>query len=382
MRILHVLGTLDRGGVENWLLQVLRQIDRREHQFDFVVEGGGPYAYQAEAEALGARVIDCGSHRNLLRYGWRLLRALRRFGPYDCIHAHVHYYSGFPLALAALAGVPIRIIHSHAAFPDVTYSRRIYAWAMRRTIRAVATAGIAVSRQAADALLPEGWKNNDHWQVMPLGIDLEPFSRPVDRARVRQELGIPADAFVVGHVGSFRPEKNHLFLLDVARELVALAPDGRLLLVGDGPLRPIVEEKVRSLGLTEHVIFAGERPDIPRVMKGAMDAFLFPSHTEGLGLAAIEAQAAGLPCLISEGLPEECDAGVGLVFRASLTATPRDWAKRVLALRESRQVSVTMPAWVTIERSAENLIGFYQTLDVHRSRRVFDCGERTENAGS
>jgi glycosyltransferase involved in cell wall biosynthesis len=366
MRILHIVGGLNRGGVETWLVQVLRHIDRGKYQFDFLVHGKGPFDYQSEVEALDSRVISCFSHTSPPRYARNFHRVLQRYGPYDCVHSHVHYFGGFPLLLARRAGISMRIVQSHLdtvqCDKESSIMRRGYAWTMKRMIWSSATKGIAVSERAADALFPSDWKECARWEVMPLGIDLEPFQRSVDRLKVRQELGIPQDAFVVGHVGRFVDQKNHLFLLDIAAELFKRVSNAVFLLLGDGPLRATVESRASALGLGNKVMFGGVRTDIARLMKGAMDAFVLPSRYEGLGLVVLEAQAAGLPCLISDVVPEEANAGVGLVFSASLKEPPAEWAghlMRFCGVKKATQDPSALAGFNSIQKSSAQLQNLY-----------------------
>ncbi|MGO9691540.1 MAG: glycosyltransferase [Syntrophobacteraceae bacterium] len=163
-------------------------------------------------------------------------------------------------------------------------------------------------------------------------MDLEPFRQETDPARVRVEIGIPSDACVIGHVGRFHEAKNHSFLVEIAFEIAKREPRMRLLLVGDGPLRSQVEQKTAQLGLTGKVIFAGIRTDIPRLMLGAMDIFIMPSLYEGLPLVGIEAQAAGLPLLVSDTITDELPAVKRMVHRLSLNAPPSVWAEKALRL--------------------------------------------------
>ncbi len=329
VRILHVVGGMNRGGVETWLMHVLRHIDRERFRMDFLVHTTRPCAYDEEIQKLGSKIIPCLETSRPWRYARNFHRALSEHGPYDVVHSHVHHFSGFVVYLAHRAGVPVRITHSHndTSLNDgrATTFRSGYLRLMEHLIRKHATTGIACSRKAAESLYGTAWQNDSRWKVVYCGIDLEPFRQPVDRAEVRRELNIPEDAFVLGHVGRFHEQKNHTFLIDIAAEVARREPNMRLLLVGDGPLRPQIEAKVASLGLTDRVIFAGLRPDVPRLMKGAMDVFVFPSLYEGLGLVLIEAQLSGLPSIFSDVIPEETDLVPSLVTRLSLHDACNTW---------------------------------------------------------
>jgi glycosyltransferase involved in cell wall biosynthesis len=335
LRILHVLGGLNHGGVETWLLNVLRTIDRRRFEMHFLVHTEEPGAYDEEIRALGGVIVACPGPSAPWRYGPALRRILEARGPYDVVHSHVHHFSGYVLRVARAAGVPTRIAHSHT---DTSVdeagrglARRLYLRLMGRWIRRHATAGFAASRQAAAALFGAGWEADPRWRTLYYGIDLRAFTRPVDRRRVRRLLGLPADARVIGHVGRFVRQKNQAFLLEILAEWAGRDPRAHLLLVGDGPLRAELQDRARRAGLEGRVVFAGARPDVPRLMRGAMDVFVFPSRWEGLGIVLLEAQAAGLPCVLSDAVPEEADVFPGRTRRLSLDAPAARWARAVEA---------------------------------------------------
>lgn len=369
VRVLHVVGGMNRGGVETWLMHVLRNMDRDRFHFDFLVHTEKACAYDDEIRRLGSRVIPCLHPSRPWLYARNFMKVLRQCGPYDVIHSHVHHYSGYVLRLARTAGVPKRIAHSHndtlAVDSSAGLLRKTYLRIMEKEIRAHATVGLAASEKAAVALYGPLWKKDPRWRVLYCGIDLQPFSETVDRRQVRSELGLPPDAFVVGHVGRFSPQKNHAFLMDIAAELVRREPRTRVLLVGDGPLRPAMEAKAARLGLQEHVLFLGLRSDVPRLIMGAMDVFLFPSFYEGLGLVLIEAQAAGLPCVLSDVVPREVDLLPTLIHRASLDENAAGWADLVFSAVGSKTVplkdvlSVLSESSFNIIKSVENIQGLY-----------------------
>jgi glycosyltransferase involved in cell wall biosynthesis len=342
--ILQVVGGMNFGGVETWLMHVLRHIDRERFRMDFLVHTAQPCAYGEEIQKLGSKIIPCLGTSRPWRYARNFRRALKEHGPYEVVHSHVHHFSGFVVYLAHRAGVPVRITHSHSdtSLNDgrATTLRTGYLQLMEHLIRRHATTGIACSRKAAASLYGAAWQNDNRWKVVYCGIDLEPFRQPVDRAEVRRELNIPEDAFVLGHVGRFHEPKNHTFLIDIAAEVARREPNMRLLLVGDGPLRPQIEAKVACLGLTDKVIFAGFRSDVPRLMKGAMDLFVFPSRYEGLGLVLIEAQAAGLPCVYSDTVPAEADVVKSNICRLSLQASLNQWSSLITATFRERNQSL------------------------------------------
>jgi glycosyltransferase involved in cell wall biosynthesis len=327
IRILHVLGTMNPGGVETWLMHVLRNIDRRRFQMDFCTFGTEPGLYAAEAERFGSKVLRCPKGPNLWSFGRRFQRILRE-GKYNVVHSHVYSFSGAVLRWAKAQSVPIRIAHSHGTNDGRSGvpMRRAYRSLMRSWIGSYATHGLAASRTAAWALFGKTWERDDRFRVLHCAIDLQPFQGQVDREAARRELGLPVDAPVVGHVGRFDQGKNHRFLLDVAIEVLKRRPETHFLLVGDGPLRAATENRARSLGLLGKIHFLGVRRDVVPLMCGAMDAFLFPSLWEGLPVTLIEAQAAGLRCVVSDTctaeaciLPDQC-------IQLSFTKPAHEWA--------------------------------------------------------
>lgn len=372
MRILHVVGKLDRGGAETWLVQVLRHMDRQKYQMDFLVHSTDPGAYDDEVRALGSRIIPCLSPSNPALYARNFRRVLREYGPYEVVHSHVYHYSGYILMLAAASGVPIRIAHSHtnarSAEGSMRPTRKAYGAAMRFLIRLFATNGLAVSTEAGDHLFKRNWQASPKWKLHHLGIDLSRFDISVDRDSVRASIGIPSDVFVIGHVGRFVEAKNHSFLVDVAREVVRMEPKAVFLLVGDGPLRPAIEAKVASHSLSKNVVFAGLRSDVPTLMKGAMDLFLFPSVYEGLPLTLLEAQTAGLRCLVSDVVSPETDIIASLIFRESLAKPAREWAERVIEAQRAAVAPGTVCASQclqgrSIEASVELLASAYYAIE-------------------
>ena len=326
---------MNRGGVETWLMHVLRHIDRERFHMDFLVHTEKPGAYDEEIRSLGAEIIPCPNPSSRpWTYARNFKRILREQGPYNVVHSHVHNFSGYVLRLARQEGIPIRISHSHTVTSrsdeKAGAARRIYLSAMKRWIDKHSTLGLAASRKAASALFGPGWQTDPRWRVLYYGVDPEPFQATVDPVAVRAELGIPKDAFVVGHVGSFREPKNHTFLVRVAAEVAKREPNMRLLLIGDGPLYPTIEQQVTDLGIADKVVFAGLRADIPRLMLGAMDVFVFPSVYEGLGLVGVEAQVAGLPVILSDTIPEDIEVIHSLIRRLSLSQPVSRWAEAIM----------------------------------------------------
>ena len=359
IRILQVVGGMNRGGIETWLMHILRHIDRDRIQMDFLVHTTQPEAYDDEIRALGCQMIPCLEPSRPWIYASNFKQLLNTHGPYDIVHSHLHHFNGYVLRLARQAGIPVRIAHTHTdtSSQDVKagWSRRLYLALMKRWIARYATYGMAINRQAAAGLFGVAWESDPRWRVFDCGIDLTPFQDVVDPIAVRAELGIPEDAFVIGHVGRFVPVKNHTFIVDIASEVARREPKFYLLLVGDGPLRPDIEQKIAQKGLCDRVIFAGVRSDVHRLMLGAIDLFLFPSLYEGMGNVRLEAQAAGVFCVVSDTVPKEGDVVKPLVQRMSLSRSAGQWAEAILAAKKADPRMTQADALRLVEQSSFNI---------------------------
>ncbi len=352
VKILQVTSGLNRAGVETWLMHVLRNIDRDRFQMDFLVHAEQTYDYEAEAVSLGARVIRCLQPRRPWVYAPALRRVLREYGPYDVVHSHVHDFSGLVLKVADWAGVPVRVVHSHSDSSMLDkhagLGRRLYSSVSRRWIQRHATLRLAVSKAAGNALIR--CAKDCSFEVLRCAIDCSRFHGSRDGVAIREALGIPKGACVIGYVGRFERSKNHEFFASIAAELLKLEERAWFLLVGEGPLRPGIEASFRELGIGDRATFTGASNKVPTLLQ-AMDVFLFPSLYEGLPLVLVEAQAAGLPCVVSTTITREADVVEPLINRLPITDTPTNWAKLTAVLLVRPSVSKSS-ALAQVETSA------------------------------
>ena len=327
---------MNRGGVETWLMHVIRNIDRDLFETHFLVHSQEQSAYDEEIVSLGGTIHYGANPRNLLRYATDFSQLVRRYGPFDVVHSHVFWYSGFVMRLAYEAGIPIRIAHSHSAANDAAWKvpRRLYQRLMRRWIQRYATHRIAASQPAGKALFGDPAQN---FSVLWLGLDFQKFARQLPRSDAKQNLGIAPARKVIGHVGRFVAVKNHNFILKVFEEIVAKGTDAHLLLVGEGPLSASIKSQAESKGLADRCTFTGSQADVAPFLS-AMEVFVLPSQWEGLSLAALESQAAGVPVIASTAVPEEVDVIPELIEHISLDAGSTGWANAVgRRLNQQRQ---------------------------------------------
>lgn len=365
MRILQVVGGMNLGGVETWLLQVLRNIDRERFQIDLLVHTEEECVYDEEVRALGCRILPCLHPRQPWTYARNFHRLVRECGPYDIIHSHVFRFSGFIMRLAAAAGIPVRIAHSRSSAENrnLTIWRQGYNFLMSSWLAGYSTHLLAVSRDAALGLYGPGGLNDSKLFLAPSAIDFTPFQENCSSGEIRDGLSLPLDAKVVGHVGRFTEAKNHDFVIEVARILCQRRPNLQFVLVGEGPSRTVCMERVEKMGLAPRFKFTGARRDVPRLMKGAMDLLLFPSKWEGLPRVVLEAQAAGLPCVISDVISEEVEVVQPLVRRLSLKQPPADWAEAVLAALDNPPPVSPHDAFAAMQGSRFSMAGNVKLLE-------------------
>lgn len=318
----------ESGGIEAFLTNVISHMDLAGVEIDIVCARLGQSVFTATLKELGVGFYQLSGKLRTPENGKRFAQLLRK-RQYDVVHLNI--FQGLALYYGRLAqkyGVPVRIAHCHGAglrnSPGVALKLRLHELG-KRLWSGCATARLACSRQAAEFLFPKGMS----YEWIPNGIDAVRFRFQAEgRGAMRHELGIGEDTLLLGTVGRLSAEKNQGFLLKVLREVKAKAPNAVLLLVGGGQMEEALRQKAEETGASDGVIFYGESPRIPELL-WAMDVFLFPSTTEGLGIAAVEAQAAGLPVVCSEHIPGEALV-TEHVTRLSLSAGAGAWAEAAL----------------------------------------------------
>lgn len=327
IRVLQVVTHMERGGLESMLMNYYRHIDREKLQFDFLVHRQERAAYDDEIEALGGKIYRLP---RLVPWSKAYLTALNRFfdehPEYRIVHVHQDCLSSVILKVAAQHNVPVRVAHSHSANQDKNLKYPVKLW-YKRSISKYATNLFACGEDAGDWMF-----GGEPFQIINNAIDVAAYTYvPTKRQEMRRQLGFK-NKLTIGHVGRFNQPKNHPFLLDIFTALLKKESNTVLLLVGGGEGMSKMQEKVQELGIAEHVRFLGVRSDVADLMQ-AMDVFVLPSLYEGLPVTMVEAQAAGLPCIISDKVPPECILTEGLVDIMPLSASLEAWAEKVLSKR-------------------------------------------------
>lgn len=328
IKIIQVFGSLNAGGAESRMLDVFRAIDRTKYQFIFVtLDASDNQFYESEIRSLGGEIIKISSPRQVgvfkhLRQLHEVFAILKSQGA-NVVHSHTSYHSGMVLAAAKAAGIKVRIAHARttSSINKNTLPQKAMIAIGKRLLDIFATHRLALNEETALSL----YGKDSGARIIPNAIPLELYSEALP-ADIYAD--IPADATVICHIGRFQPMKNHEFLLKLFAEYIKEHPDSWLILVGEGPLRPAAESLVKELNIDNRVKFTGLRRDIPQILSRA-SVFVFPSKYEGLGGVVLEAQAAGVGCVVSDTLPRNVDMGLDMVDFVSLEASVTCWVEAI-----------------------------------------------------
>ena len=328
IRVLQCFGTMGRGGAETLIMNIYRNVDREKIQFDFVVHREKDAAYDEEIYDLGGKIYKIPKYRlsNHFEYKKAWHELFNNHDKWPIIHGHMYTTAAIYLKIAKKYGL-ITIAHSHNTSTGVGLTA-IIKKLLQYPIKYNADFYFACSEAAGLWLYGENICKKDTFFILNNAIETKKFVYDEEiRNKKRTELSVK-DKFVIGHIGSFMTQKNHKFLIELFEKVHSKNNNTALLLIGDGGLRLAIEEKVKNLGLSNKVIFTGFRSDIPDLLQ-AMDVFVFPSLYEGLGIVAVEAQATGLHCVVSDSVPKEAYI-TDLIEKASLKDSADAWADKIL----------------------------------------------------
>ena len=344
-RVLHIVGRMDRAGAETMLMNYYRSIDRDRLQFDFLVYTDDVCDYDAEIESLGGRIVRVSGNANWLSRTISIFRTLRA-GSWNAVHSHTNFSSIFPLFAALLAGIPVRVAHAHVTEIETSsFAKNTYQSVAPLLVHGLATHKVACGERAAGLLFTA----SDRVLILPNAVEAPAFmlDRRAASEEVRAELDIRSGTRILLQVARLDPVKNQLFLVEVAAALKRRGDDFVMLLAGRGELEPAIRDAVERAGLQHWVRLLGVRSDVPRLLNAA-DAFVLPSFFEGFPVVLVEAQAAGLPCIVSDRVSDEVNLDMGLVsFHAipdnleAVDAPQRieDWATALTALHAKPRAS-------------------------------------------
>lgn len=363
VRVLQIIGNVCGGGVESVVMNYYRHIDRTKVQFDFVIDGYEKSLLDEEIELLGGRVYKVERYnKNVLKQIYQIYRIVKD-NKYEIVHSHMNTLAVFSLFAAWLGGAKVRIVHNHSTSAPGEGMRTIMKYILRPFSKIFANHYAACSRLAGRWMFGE-IEDAQTVTIFNNAVDLDMFSYREDiRENYRKSLQIPENTYVVGHIGRFVYQKNHKFIVDIMHELVRKDKNILLLFVGDGVLRNDVAAQVHSLGLDEKVRFLGLRKDVA-ALYNVMDVFLLPSWYEGLPVVSVEAQANGLPCIVSDKVSDECKLTSSLSF-VSLEKSAAEWADEILCKKRVRNPYAEeelAEAGFDIRKEAGGLQEFYSGL--------------------
>ena len=338
LRVLHITEMMQAAGIESFIMNVYREIDRDKIQFDFFITRNEKEFYDDEIFCLGGLkyTVDCKNSfcilTKVLHESWLLYVFLRK-KKYRVVHIH----SGTPLRVfyllaAKCAGVPMRIYHSHSAEVKgphrfMKLKKQVF-FLLRKFFIFWGTDFFACSTEAGIWMYPKCILTSKRFQLINNGIDIDKFQfNQVQRNVVRDRLCLD-NKLVFGHVGRFNDQKNHIFLLEVFKEILVRNSESFLLLIGNGELLDSVKKYTKKLGIEKNVMFLGVRQDVNELLM-AMDSFLLPSNYEGLPVVGVEAQVSGLPVFFSDVITRDVLLSDKVRY-ISLTDTPSAWASIIL----------------------------------------------------
>lgn len=325
-RVLMIVSTIGvSGGVQNTIMNVYRHIDKERVQFDFFVHAEVEESFEEEITSIGGKVYHPGRVESIgVLHFLRELYKVIKSEDYHAVHAHTGPTSGIFLFVAMLAGVKIRVAHSHGTSTNSRRANRVLPL-LRVLIFMCATERLAASRESGYFL----YKNRS-FKVVKNALETYRFLN-LDQGHNllwRRKIGISDDVLVLGHVGRFSPEKNHVFLIRLANTLREKAVPFVMVLVGDGELKTEIMDLVRHNKLEEYFRFIGTQREIEKYF-AMFDILLLPSTHEGFGNVALEAQVARKRVIASHGVSRDTDLGLGLIKFLSLTNID-DWINAIL----------------------------------------------------
>lgn len=368
IHVLHVVGIMNRGGIETFIMNVYRNINRNKVQFDFLVHKDEVGDYDKEILALGGKIykIPYVNKVGPIKYPRILYNFFKEHSEYNIVHSHMNLVSGVILKEAKNAGVKYTIAHGHSTNDMGRFYERFYKKLVGTYLNKYSDYKFACSREAANYIFKE--EGSKDCIIIKNGVDLSKFKvTNADVMKVKKEMNIKDNSLVIGNVARFSQVKNHKFLIDVFYEISRKNENAILVLVGDGELKQDIVDKVNKYGIEDKVIFTGIREDIPCIMK-MFNVFILPSFFEGLGIVLIEAQACGIKCIVSKNITKEADMNMGLLTYLDINDSINMWADE--AIRPYSHPDNTLrnieSLGYDIKKVASFIEDFYENLNVSR----------------
>lgn len=367
IRVLNVTTVFKAAGIESFIMNMYRNIDREKVQFDFMVMRDEKEYYDNEIEKLGGKkyIIQKESKNILIRIlkESKALYTFLKMHPYQIVH--IHYTTplrAFYALAAKKAGVKVIVYHSHSAkVSGKSFLKKLLYSILRKCIENWATDYFACSEVAAEWMFSRKLISDGKAKVVYNGIDINRFRFSKSaRNAIRNELGL-SNEFVIIHTGRFLEQKNHKFILEVFQKVKMKQQDARLLLLGTGDLFNKVKNYANELNILDSVYFLGVHSDVERYLSAA-DCYIMPSLYEGLPVAAVEAECSGLPCYLSTNITKEVELTDAVKFM-DLSQSAEEWADEILAcrniIRKDKSEMVAQKGY-DVHEEAKKLQSFYE----------------------
>lgn len=372
-------GIFRRGGTEAVILNIFDNIDKNHFHIDFLVHGENAYHNEIHEKLInsGASIFYATPRHVSYKQNIIDIKHVLSNQKFDLVHSHMDAAGYFLMRLAKQLGIQTRISHSHntssqfshSQIPMQDYTHKLILEYARYKLRALSTHFIACSNAAGKWLFGDKICNSKKYLLYHNGIDVDRFMfNDFIRNEVRAELGV-TNSFVIGHVGRFSLQKNHVFLMKIFKEIYLQCNTAKLLLIGEGELLPNIQKEIYDLGLTnDSVIFAGIRQDVNRLYQ-AMDVMVFPSLFEGLPVVMVEAQASGLKIVASDRITQEAKLIPETEFM-SLNTDPKIWASHILHYANGYVRRNTKKEIINTGYSAKDNI---KILEKFYQKAIMDC---------
>lgn len=305
-KILQIGMTDNLGGIESFLINTYRAIDKKQFQFDFINIYDNPLCFHDEIEKNGARIFKVDSYyRHPLKYLRQVKQIIKRNG-YDAIHCNMNSCAMiYPLIAAKMAGAKIIIAHAHNSSNDKGVIKTLMHTFNKRLVPKLANTYCACSFKSAEWFFNKKTRNSRRFYIIHNAIDYEKYKySKTDGEKFRNEIGAQKDTVIVGHIGRLNKQKNHAFLVRAFNEYYKKNHNSMLVLVGSGPLEKEIKQIVAGSEAKKNIFFLGQRDDIPQILS-SLDIFALPSLYEGLPLVGVEAQINGVYCMFSSNISNE-----------------------------------------------------------------------------
>ncbi len=362
IRVLQVLGGLNRGGAETMIMNIYRAMDKSKVQFDFIIHKENENAYIDEIKSLGGKVYVFPEFTFQNQHAYKKFwnDFLREHQEYKILHSHIRSYAIVFIRIAKKHGLRT-IVHSHSTSNGSGLKARVKGL-LQVPLRKESDYLFACSEISGEWLFGEKAVHSPNYRMIKNAIDTNKYKTDSAIRDAYRKQFHAEDKTIYGHIGRLSEPKNHRFLLEVFSSIIKKAPGSVLILVGEGAYRPQIESWIRELNLEQSVIMTGSRNDIPQLLS-AMDVFLFPSLWEGLPVTVVEAQAAGLPCLVSDQVTSEVAVSEAVTYLPIHQGT-ECWAERAVSSAGKRfdVIEDIKAAGFDVHSSAAELAEFYRSI--------------------